>query len=59
MVKEINELERQKLTDISIQIVDMLVQYGVIQDCFDTDNDTEFFIQDKIEEILIKNQNRN
>jgi hypothetical protein len=58
MVKDIKESEIQDLTDISIQIVDMLVHYGLIQDCFDTDNDTEFFVQDKIQEILIKNQNK-
>lgn len=49
------EKQLQDLTDISIQILDMLVEYGFIQDCFDTDNQTEFFVQDKINDILIKN----
>jgi hypothetical protein len=49
------EIQEQNLTDISIQILDMLVHYGFVQDCFDTDNDTEFFVQDKINEILNKN----
>jgi ribosomal protein S8 len=52
------ESKRQDITDISIQILDMLVHYGFIQDCFNTDDDTEFFVQDKINEILIKNQNK-
>lgn len=50
-----NEKQMQDLTDISIQILDMLVHYGFIHDCFDTDDETEFFVQDKINEILIKN----
>lgn len=50
-----NEKQMQKLTDISIQILDMLVHYEFIHDCFDTDDETEFFVQDKINEILIKN----
>lgn len=45
----------QDLTDISIQILDMLVKYDFVHDCFDTDDSTEFFVQDKINEILIKN----
>ncbi len=45
----------QDLTDISIQILDMLVEYGFVHDCFNTDDETEFFVQDKINEILIKN----
>ena len=49
------EIQAQKLTDISIQILDMLVQYNFVHDCFDTDDTTEFFVQDKINEILNKN----
>jgi hypothetical protein len=49
------EKQLQDLTDISIQILDMLVQYDFVHDCFDTDNETEFFVQDKVNEILIKN----
>lgn len=49
------EIQEQDLTDISIQILDMLVQYGFVKDCFDTDEETEFFVQDKINEILNKN----
>lgn len=54
-MKTANEKKMQDLTDISIQILDMLVQYDFVHDCFDTDDQTEFFVQDKINEILIKN----
>jgi hypothetical protein len=49
------EKKLQDLTDISIQILDMLVLYDFVHDCFDTDDQTEFFVQDKINDILIKN----
>lgn len=49
------EKQMQDLTDISIQILDMLVEYGFVHDCFNTDDETEFFVQDKINDILIKN----
>ena len=58
-MENLTELKREKqiqdLNDISIKILDMLVKYGYVPDCTDTDNDTEFFVQDKINEILIKN----
>ena len=50
-----NEKQQQDITDISIQILDMLVQYDFVHDCFNSDDDTEFFVQDKITEILTKN----
>jgi hypothetical protein len=49
------EAQLQDLTDISIKILDMLVQYDFVHDCFNSDDETEFFVQDKINEILIKN----
>lgn len=49
------EKKMQELTDISIQILDMLVKYGFVHDCSNTDDQTEFFVQDKINKILIKN----
>jgi hypothetical protein len=52
-IQKIKQL--QDLTDISIQILDMLVQYDFVKDCFNTDDQTEFFVQDKINDILIKN----
>ena len=50
-----NEKKLQDITDISIQILDMLVQYDFVHDCFNSDDQTEFFVQDKITEILTKN----
>lgn len=52
---ETQEKQMQDITDISIQILDMLVQYDFVHDCFNSDDETEFFVQDKIQEILIKN----
>jgi hypothetical protein len=49
------EQQLQEITDISIQILDFLVQNDFVQDCFNSDNETEFFVQDKITEILTKN----
>jgi hypothetical protein len=49
------EQQLQEITDISIQILDFLVQNDFVHDCFDTDDQTEFFVQDKITEILTKN----
>ena len=48
------EKQQQDITDISIRILDMLVQYDFIHDCFNTDDETQFFVQDKITEILTK-----
>ena len=50
--------EREKYTDdcrdIAIRIVDKLVQEGLIKDCIDTDDDTEFEVQDIILNELLK-----
>jgi hypothetical protein len=49
------EQQLQEITDMSIQILDFLVENNFVKDCFDTDDETEFFVQDKITEILTKN----
>ena len=49
------EQQLQEITDISIQILDFLVQNDFVHDCFNSDDETEFFVQDKITEILTKN----
>ena len=41
-------------TDLSIRIVDNLVKEGLVVDCIDTDNETEFEFQDSINETLNK-----
>jgi len=40
------------INDISILIVDKMVEQGIIPDCTDTDNEIEFEVQDIIREIL-------
>lgn len=42
------------IKDIAILITDELVIQGIIKDCTDTDDETEFEIQDIITEILCK-----
>ncbi len=41
-------------TDLSIKIVDNLVRDGLVVDCIDTDNETEFEFQDSINQTLNK-----
>jgi hypothetical protein len=42
------------LRDIAIRIVDKLVQEGYVKNCIDTDDETEFEIQDIILNELLK-----
>ena len=41
-------------TDIAIRIVDKLVEQGLVKDCTDTNDWTEFEFQDTIKEVLTK-----
>lgn len=41
-----------EITDIAIRLTDMLVENGLVKDCTDTDDQSEFEVQDKIYEIL-------
>ena len=53
VIPEIVEERRiDKLNDISIKIVDKLVELGIVRDCTDTDDEQEFDAQDSIREIL-------
>ena len=40
--------------NLAILILDKLVEEGLIPDCIDTDNETEWEVQDIIEEVLDK-----
>jgi hypothetical protein len=40
------------IKDVSIQITNKLVELGIIKDCTDTDDETEFIVQDTIREVL-------
>lgn len=46
-----------EIRDLSIEIVDKLVESGFVKDCIDTDDETEFEIQDLIVDILCKKFN--
>lgn len=41
------------LRDIAIRITDKLVALGFVPNCIDTDDESEFEVQDAINEILI------
>jgi hypothetical protein len=47
-------LTENQITDIAINIVDDLVLKGYVQDCIDTEDETEFEVQDIIVEHLKK-----
>jgi hypothetical protein len=47
-------LTENQITDIAINIVDDLVLKGYVPDCIDTEDETEFEIQDIIVEHLKK-----
>jgi len=40
------------IKDLSIIIVDKMIEEGIIKDCIDTDDHTEFYAQDLIREVL-------
>ncbi len=45
-------MTQDEINDISIAIVDHLVELKLVPDCTDTDDQTEFDFQDAIREIL-------
>ena len=49
-------MNHTEATDLSIKIVDALVIEGLIPDCTNTDDDTEFEFQDVITEVLKSNK---
>jgi hypothetical protein len=46
------KLTRDDRMDIAIEIVNELISLGYVADCTDTDDDSEFNVQDVIERIL-------
>lgn len=52
-IEALKIMESEK-TDLSIRIVDNLVKEGLVVDCIDTDNETEFEFQDSINQTLNK-----
>jgi hypothetical protein len=51
------KMEIDEIKDLSIIIVGKMVEEGIIKDCSDTDDQTEFDAQDIIREILCKKFN--
>lgn len=53
-----NQIETlDDIKDLSIIIIDKMVEEGIIKDCTDTDDETEFYAQDIIREILCNKLN--
>lgn len=53
-MSDINEQFENDITDIAISIVDELVTQGLVKDCTDTDDSTEFYFQDAIKDALFR-----
>jgi hypothetical protein len=49
----VKKLDNDDIADISINIVDRLVEIGLIKDCIDTDDDSEFDAQDEIRSTIV------
>ncbi len=47
-------MTEDEIRDIAIRIVDQMVMEGLIPDCIDTNDNTEFETQDIIVEQLVK-----
>tara|TARA_R110000868_G_scaffold188389_1_gene431122 strand:+ start:1306 stop:1482 length:177 start_codon:yes stop_codon:yes gene_type:complete len=45
-------LDNDDTRDLAIRIVDKLVESGLIEDCIDTDDNSEFDAQDIIHQLL-------
>lgn len=52
MTKE--EITNDDTRDIAIRCVDKLVKFGLIKDCTDTDDASEFYVQDIIHDEINK-----
>lgn len=46
------EAQEDAMRDIAIAMTDKLVEQGFVKDCIDTDDESEFEVQDIIQEIL-------
>jgi hypothetical protein len=49
----VKTLTHDDVTDIAVRIVNQLVQQGFVPDCNDTDDETEFAIQDLIRAEIV------
>lgn len=46
------KLDRDERQDLAIQITNKLIELGYVPDCTDTDDESEFEVQDAIAKIL-------
>jgi hypothetical protein len=51
----ITDQQQDDINDVSIVITNRLIDLGYVPDCEDTDNESEFEVQDTIREVLIEN----
>ena len=49
-------LSKEQRQELSIDIVNRLVELGIVKDCTDTNDETEFEAQDAVYEILKKHK---
>ena len=49
-----HRLEQDDISDIALSLVDIMVSEGLIPDCTDTENESEFQAQDIIRDELTK-----
>jgi hypothetical protein len=54
MGKKLRKPSNDDTRDIAIRIVDELVKQGYVKDCIDTDDETEFEVQDIIHKEIKK-----
>ena len=46
------KLTKDDLTDLAIQITNRLIELNYVPDCTDTDDESEFEVQDEVKAIL-------
>jgi uncharacterized membrane protein len=52
------KLDRDEIQDIAITITNLLIELGYVPDCTDTDDESEFEVQDMIADVLKENKLR-
>lgn len=52
------KLDKDERRDISITITNKLIELGYVPDCTDTNDESEFEVQDMIVKVLKKNKLR-
>ena len=50
-------MTRDEINDISVAIVNRLVELNLVPDCTDTEDETEFYYQDAIRDVLNQKYN--